>query len=137
MPTPAAGTVGSLDYTPEERKVLARKSRNFECHICGPVADKLAENNGHKLGGNTLSAEESTLLKQISLKGEEENNRLQEKGEEVEAVQEIQHAEPPINETQQMSCDTLRQRLVECPADTNLAEQHDSLLQASIQRSNR
>lgn len=25
MPTPGSGTIGSLDYTPEERKVLARK----------------------------------------------------------------------------------------------------------------
>uniref|UniRef100_A0A8D8R3Q5 Ubiquitin-conjugating enzyme E2 J1 n=2 Tax=Cacopsylla melanoneura TaxID=428564 RepID=A0A8D8R3Q5_9HEMI len=35
MPTPGSGTAGSLDYTPEERKVLARKSQQWSCSLCG------------------------------------------------------------------------------------------------------
>ncbi|KAI5753666.1 hypothetical protein M8J77_002282 [Diaphorina citri] len=35
MPTPGSGTAGSLDYTPEERKTLARKSKQWSCSLCG------------------------------------------------------------------------------------------------------
>lgn len=41
MPTPGGGTIGSLDYTPEERQMLARKSQLFECSSCGKVAEHL------------------------------------------------------------------------------------------------
>ncbi|GJQ79060.1 hypothetical protein Trydic_g216 [Trypoxylus dichotomus] len=117
MPTPAAGTVGSLDYTPEERK--------------------LAEDRGHRLGGNSLTAEESSLLQQISLKAEEDNIRLQEKGEEATSA-------PPVADCKSVDSGdgvavAVRQRLVSEENATALAgvDNHDSLLQASIQRSNR
>lgn len=35
MPTPGNGTAGSIDYTPEERKILAKKSRQWYCTLCG------------------------------------------------------------------------------------------------------
>ncbi|XP_041109637.1 ubiquitin-conjugating enzyme E2 J1 isoform X2 [Polyodon spathula] len=35
MPTKGEGAIGSLDYTPEERKALARKSQDFCCEVCG------------------------------------------------------------------------------------------------------
>ncbi|XP_029983672.1 ubiquitin-conjugating enzyme E2 J1 isoform X2 [Sphaeramia orbicularis] len=35
MPTKGEGAIGSLDYTPEERKALAKKSVDFCCDICG------------------------------------------------------------------------------------------------------
>lgn len=136
MPTPAAGTVGSLDYTPEERKVLARKSRSFECHTCGPVANKLAEGQGKRLGGDILTAEETSLLKQISLKGEDEN-RLQEKGENVVTVT---ARSDNCKEGGEAVETEIRQRLV--PAEITEEEpvcvaRQDSILQTSIQRSNR
>ena len=34
MPTLGEGAIGSLDYTPEERKLLAKKSNNFICTVC-------------------------------------------------------------------------------------------------------
>ena len=34
MPTPGQGTIGSLDYPPEERKKLAKKSTSFSCDEC-------------------------------------------------------------------------------------------------------
>ncbi|XP_041352278.1 ubiquitin-conjugating enzyme E2 J1-like [Gigantopelta aegis] len=37
MPTHGGGAIGSLDYTPEERKVLAKKSQDWKCHSCGDV----------------------------------------------------------------------------------------------------
>ncbi|XP_047429916.1 ubiquitin-conjugating enzyme E2 J1 [Mugil cephalus] len=35
MPTKGEGAIGSLDYTPEERRVLAKKSQDFCCETCG------------------------------------------------------------------------------------------------------
>ncbi|XP_069091590.1 ubiquitin-conjugating enzyme E2 J1 isoform X2 [Pleurodeles waltl] len=35
MPTKGEGAIGSLDYTPEERKSLAKKSQDFCCEGCG------------------------------------------------------------------------------------------------------
>ncbi|XP_069462605.1 ubiquitin-conjugating enzyme E2 J1-like isoform X2 [Ambystoma mexicanum] len=35
MPTKGEGAIGSLDYTPEERKALAKKSQDFCCEGCG------------------------------------------------------------------------------------------------------
>ena len=34
MPTLGEGAIGSLDYTAEERKTLAKKSLNFFCPTC-------------------------------------------------------------------------------------------------------
>lgn len=70
MPTSAAGTIGSLDYTKEERQVLAKKSKNWECNICGKILNKLSNNSAIK----TLTKEESSLLSQIALKTEDETN---------------------------------------------------------------
>ncbi|KAM8831320.1 LOW QUALITY PROTEIN: ubiquitin-conjugating enzyme E2 J1 [Spinachia spinachia] len=35
MPTKGEGAIGSLDYTPEERRALAKKSQDFSCEACG------------------------------------------------------------------------------------------------------
>uniref|UniRef100_A0A7N8X3K0 Ubiquitin-conjugating enzyme E2 J1 n=1 Tax=Mastacembelus armatus TaxID=205130 RepID=A0A7N8X3K0_9TELE len=35
MPTKGEGAIGSLDYTPEERRALAKKSQDFCCDTCG------------------------------------------------------------------------------------------------------
>ncbi|TNM94516.1 ubiquitin-conjugating enzyme E2 J1 [Takifugu rubripes] len=35
MPTKGEGAIGSLDYTPEERRALAKKSQDFICEVCG------------------------------------------------------------------------------------------------------
>ncbi|XP_068199307.1 ubiquitin-conjugating enzyme E2 J1 [Antennarius striatus] len=35
MPTKGEGAIGSLDYTPEERRALAKKSQEFCCETCG------------------------------------------------------------------------------------------------------
>uniref|UniRef100_UPI0037E89EAE ubiquitin-conjugating enzyme E2 J1 n=1 Tax=Semicossyphus pulcher TaxID=241346 RepID=UPI0037E89EAE len=34
MPTKGEGAIGSLDYTPEERRALAKKSQDFCCETC-------------------------------------------------------------------------------------------------------
>jgi len=72
MPTPPAGTIGSLDYTPEERRQLAKKSQTWECSVCGNVARKLKEASG---AAAEVSPEESDIIKQIALKAEEESKK--------------------------------------------------------------
>lgn len=43
MPTPANGTIGSLDYTAAERAALAKRSQEFQCPQCGSVSAQLRE----------------------------------------------------------------------------------------------
>ncbi|XP_071552477.1 ubiquitin-conjugating enzyme E2 J1-like [Panulirus ornatus] len=43
MPTPANGTIGSLDYTASERAKLAKKSLEYQCPQCGCVSALLKE----------------------------------------------------------------------------------------------
>lgn len=43
MPTPANGTIGSLDYTAAERAVLAKRSQEYQCPQCGSVSAQLRE----------------------------------------------------------------------------------------------
>ena len=43
LPTPADGAIGALDWTPEERKRLAKKSVDFCCPRCGNAAALLPE----------------------------------------------------------------------------------------------
>lgn len=65
MPTTAAGTIGALDYTKEERQILAKKSQNWECTICGKISEKLS--SSHQTSP-ALTQEESSLISQIALK---------------------------------------------------------------------
>lgn len=41
LPTPADGAIGALDWSSEERKRLAVKSRSFYCNRCGQCVDLL------------------------------------------------------------------------------------------------
>lgn len=62
MPTKTIGAIGSLDYSPDERRILARKSRDFVCEVCGKVSNKLSE----KRGMAVLSAAEASLINEIT-----------------------------------------------------------------------
>lgn len=64
MPTPANGTIGSLDYTAPERQILAKKSVNYECGECGCIAKLLKE----RTGSNTeLQEEARKVMSECSL----------------------------------------------------------------------
>lgn len=65
MPTSAAGTIGALEYTKEERQILAKKSKNWECNICGKISEKLSASNQTS---PALTSDESSLISQIALK---------------------------------------------------------------------
>ncbi|KAL7527735.1 hypothetical protein ACHAWF_002291 [Thalassiosira exigua] len=42
LPTPADGAIGALDWTPEERKKLARESVKFRCNMCCAAGETCA-----------------------------------------------------------------------------------------------
>lgn len=67
MPTPAEGTIGSLDYRPDERQALAKKSRSWVCPQCGEICTLLSST-----AAKPPTEEEQSVLNQIALKGEDE-----------------------------------------------------------------
>merc|ERR1719204_1643015 len=69
MPSPAQGTIGSLDYTPEERRILARRSQNWSCPVCGPIAELLAP--PEKEQNLAQDKEVKEIVEGLQLKGEE------------------------------------------------------------------
>ncbi|XP_072106038.1 ubiquitin-conjugating enzyme E2 J1 [Mobula birostris] len=70
MPTKGEGAIGSLDYTPDERKTLAKKSQDFSCEICGSRMRTalLASTESSILSLADVEAKE--LAKQINFKAE-------------------------------------------------------------------
>ncbi|KAL7987903.1 hypothetical protein Chor_006822 [Crotalus horridus] len=48
MPTKGEGAIGSLDYTPEERRALAKKSQDFYCEGCGSLMKEAEGNSSRK-----------------------------------------------------------------------------------------
>ncbi|KAL7633056.1 UNVERIFIED_CONTAM: hypothetical protein RMT77_016632 [Armadillidium vulgare] len=68
MPTPANGTIGSLDYTAEERAILAKRSVDFECPECGRVADLVKERTG---ANEELQKEAKAVSSQMVVTGKE------------------------------------------------------------------
>jgi len=67
LPTPSDGAIGSLDWTPLERKRLAKKSVNFVCPKCGPVCKLIPQltDNQSKNKGNVASNKPSKYEKEI------------------------------------------------------------------------
>jgi len=76
MPSPGQGTIGSLDYSPEERRALASRSRDWESPV--PGLGKLA---GLLLPPGTSTAtdqersEAEQIINSVSLKSEEQVKR--------------------------------------------------------------
>ncbi|KAJ2953428.1 hypothetical protein O0L34_g1015 [Tuta absoluta] len=102
MPTPAEGTIGSLDYSPAERKTLAKKSRSWACPQCGEISLLLSNTTAAK----PLSEEEQSVLSQIAFKGEEEQAAKPPE----EPVSEI---EPPVLESTESSSNSFLDQLTE------------------------
>jgi len=70
MPTPGQGTIGSLDYTPEERRVLARRSVDWSCPQCGVASSLLLPPSKEK---NEEEKEEmEKIVQSVAFKSEEE-----------------------------------------------------------------
>ncbi|KAM8809388.1 ubiquitin-conjugating enzyme E2 J1 [Eudromia elegans] len=80
MPTKGEGAIGSLDYTPEERRALAKKSQDFCCEICGTSMKTalLPLTSGSVTSQADKEAKE--LARQISFKAEVQSSRKPDAG---------------------------------------------------------
>lgn len=75
MPSEGLGTIGSLDYTSDERKELAKKSVEWTCNVCGKIKDLLKERGDDQSTDvktdenvNNLEDKDRELLKMINFK---------------------------------------------------------------------
>ena len=65
------GAIASLDYTTEERQILAKKSLEFECPQCGRTACLLQEPSSTSVNENeAVQAEAREIAAQVTMKGE-------------------------------------------------------------------
>ncbi|XP_060582791.1 ubiquitin-conjugating enzyme E2 J1-like [Ruditapes philippinarum] len=71
MPTHGAGALGSLDYSPDERKILAKRSQDYNCPSCGCIKNVLKEVTEES---KKTTEEARELAAQISFKDEKEKN---------------------------------------------------------------
>lgn len=99
LPTPGDGAIGALDYKPEERKRLAKKSQSWCCPTCcgGPVVKllpKLDENEKNKAaksggGGGSSFSKEIAELQRLQQEREGGNiNKNNNKNKKKEAAKE-------------------------------------------------
>lgn len=68
LPTEGQGAIGALDWTPRERKKLAKESVSFKCPICGEVRDLLSESDERE-GDAATDPEIAAQLTQLHLHG--------------------------------------------------------------------
>ncbi|KAH9504682.1 hypothetical protein Btru_062566 [Bulinus truncatus] len=71
MPTHPNGAIGSLDYTPEERKILSKKSKDWKCPVCGDISTVLLEPNSESI---VTEKEAKELATQINFQAEKPKN---------------------------------------------------------------
>lgn len=88
MPTKSDGALGSVEYTAEERKRLALKSKRWRCPLCGPIdghlksiKDNNRDNNTNLVGkteNSQTSRHQSDLdfMKNVSFNSENSINLL-------------------------------------------------------------
>ncbi|XP_052088371.1 ubiquitin-conjugating enzyme E2 J1-like [Mytilus californianus] len=67
MPTHGSGAIGSLDYPPEERKKLAKRTLDWKCENCGNIAAILKPVTEASKAANEEAKE---LASQINFRGE-------------------------------------------------------------------
>ncbi|XP_028636164.1 ubiquitin-conjugating enzyme E2 J1 isoform X1 [Grammomys surdaster] len=70
MPTKGEGAIGSLDYTPEERRALAKKSQDFCCEGCGSAMKDVLLPLKSGSVSSQADQEAKELARQISFKAE-------------------------------------------------------------------
>jgi ubiquitin-conjugating enzyme E2 J1 len=71
MPTEGLGAIGSLDFSPDERKDLALKSASWHCPTCGLISELLKKPSAGEASAEQLAAanQQKELAKQICFKG--------------------------------------------------------------------
>ncbi|XP_039253743.1 ubiquitin-conjugating enzyme E2 J1-like [Styela clava] len=109
MPTKGEGAIGALDYSPQERKNLAKKSSTWSCQCCGSIKQLLKEpgQDSHQKTESEIRDEE--LAKQINFsKPKTQTKSESEKGPSTSTTEEDSSSTPP-------NTDGLRQRQTSPP----------------------
>ncbi|XP_028253870.1 ubiquitin-conjugating enzyme E2 J1 isoform X2 [Parambassis ranga] len=75
MPTKGEGAIGSLDYTPEERRTLAKKSLEFCCETCGCTMHSALLALSHNSNTSPQDHKAKELAQQINFKAESSSSR--------------------------------------------------------------
>ncbi|NXR81185.1 UB2J1 enzyme, partial [Pycnonotus jocosus] len=75
MPTKGEGAIGSLDYTPEERRALAKKSQDFCCEMCGTSMKTALLPLTSGSVSSQADKEAKELARQISFKNLKKNTK--------------------------------------------------------------
>lgn len=96
MPTHGSGAIGSLDYSAQERKQLAKKSQTWSCPKCGPIA-KLLREHSQEPQDMTADKEAREQAAQIMFKGASERPTVPTSGETKPAEQTPPLPPPPSN----------------------------------------
>ena len=119
MPTPGRGSIGGLDYSPEERHRLATKSRDWKCDTCGHAAT-LVLPVGAAERSDQEQKEMEDIVKSVAFKSEEEmakdKKETKESDEHVEAdkvearVPESNSSEPSPSPSSSESMTTTQER---------------------------
>ncbi|NWV33073.1 UB2J1 enzyme, partial [Grantiella picta] len=76
MPTKGEGAIGSLDYTPEERRALAKKSQDFCCEMCGTSMKTALLPLTSGSVSSQADREAKELARQISFKVKKKNTEV-------------------------------------------------------------
>jgi len=101
MPTPGQGTIGSLDYTPEERRVLARRSVDWSCPQCGIASSLLLPPSKEK---NEEEKEEmEKIVQSVAFKSEEEVAQMKKSSGDVGAKATSSETSPSVPVTASVS----------------------------------
>ncbi|NWV96574.1 UB2J1 enzyme, partial [Machaerirhynchus nigripectus] len=79
MPTKGEGAIGSLDYTPEERRALAKKSQDFCCEMCGTSMKTALLPLTSGSVSSQADKEAKELARQISFKVKIKKKNIEEK----------------------------------------------------------
>lgn len=87
MPTHGNGAIGSLDYTDEERKALAKKSLEFVCPVCGLTRNLLLEDSGENEEKDEIAEFAAQLT--VSKPKESKDNKESEKNEETSNIENL------------------------------------------------
>jgi len=88
MPSPGQGTIGSLDYSPEERRALATRSRDWESPVpgLGRLAGLLLP-PGTSTATDQERSEAEQIINRVSLKSEEQLKRDKEETKKKEGAE--------------------------------------------------
>ncbi|XP_071597452.1 ubiquitin-conjugating enzyme E2 J1 isoform X7 [Heliangelus exortis] len=118
MPTKGEGAIGSLDYTPEERRALAKKSQDFCCEMCGTSMKTALLPLTSGSVSSQADKEAKELARQISFKPEAQSSSAAASQEHPPAVPTNTSVSPRQRRAQQQS-----QRRAPSSSDFNRVQQ--------------